>query len=161
MIIKNKPFEDVLKDVDFVLDTMGGDYIDRSLKVLRPGGTIISIPSGASESVRDKAHAKGLNGDTFRVQSDGRNMKEIADLLEKGIVKSYVSKIFTIKQYLQSTCLNDTILYTLSSYLFVLTSEDPLPFKLFFLSTLPYLTFYHLFIHFPPPPFISKRGAPP
>jgi len=77
---------------------MGGDYIDRSLKVLRPGGTIISIPSGAAESVRDKAQAKGLNGDTFRVQSDGRNMKEIADLLEKGIIKSHVSKIFTINE---------------------------------------------------------------
>ena len=95
---KEQPFEDVLKDVDFVLDTMGGDYIDRSLKVLRPGGTIISIPSGASESVRDKALAKGLNGDTFRVQSDGRNMKEIADLLEKRIVISYISKIFKIEE---------------------------------------------------------------
>jgi len=87
-------FEDVLKDIDFVLDTMGGDYIDRSLKVLKSGGTIISIPSGASESVREKANAKGLNGDTFRVQSDGKNMKEISELLQKGIVKSHVSKIF-------------------------------------------------------------------
>jgi NADPH:quinone reductase-like Zn-dependent oxidoreductase len=95
---EEQSFEEVLKDFDFVLDTIGGDYIDRSLKVLRPGGTIISIPSGAAESVRDKAHAKGLNGDKFMVQSDGRNMKEIADLLEKGIVKSTVSKIFTIEQ---------------------------------------------------------------
>ena len=91
-------FEDVLNDIDFVLDTMGGDYIDRSLKVLKPGGTIVSIPSGASENVREKANAKGLNGYTFRVQSDGNNMKEISDLMQKGIVKSYVSKIFTIDE---------------------------------------------------------------
>jgi len=91
-------FEDIVKDVDFVLDTMGGDYIDRSLKVLKSGGTIISIPSGNSEFVREKAHAKGMNGDTFRVQSDGRNMKEIADLLEKRIVISYISKIFKIEE---------------------------------------------------------------
>lgn len=84
-------FEDVIKDVDFVLDSMGGDYIDRSLNVLRCGGTIISIPSGASESVKEKAKLKGLNGDTFRVKSDGRDMKEIADLLQLGVVKSYVS----------------------------------------------------------------------
>lgn len=87
-------FEDVLNDIDFVLDTMGGDYIDRSLKVLRCGGTIISIPSGASEFVREKAKEKGLNGDTFRVQSNGRDMKEISDLLQLGIVKSHVSKTF-------------------------------------------------------------------
>jgi len=91
---EKQSFEDVLKDIDFVLDTMGGDYIDRSLKILKSGGTIISIPSGASESVREKANAKGLNGDTFRVQSDGKNMKEISELLQKGIVKSHVSKIF-------------------------------------------------------------------
>ena len=39
-----------------------------------------------------------MTGDTFRVQSDGKNMKEIADLLEKGIVKSHVSKIFAFDE---------------------------------------------------------------
>jgi NADPH:quinone reductase-like Zn-dependent oxidoreductase len=88
---EKQPFEDVIKDIDFVLDSMGGDYIDRSLNVLRCGGTIISIPSGASESVKEKAKLKGMIGDTFRVKSDGRDMKEIADLLRTGVVKSYVS----------------------------------------------------------------------
>jgi NADPH:quinone reductase-like Zn-dependent oxidoreductase len=91
-------FEDVVKDIDFVLDSIGGDYIDRSLKVLKPGGAIISIPSGASEFVKEKAAAKGMRGETFRVQSDGRNMKEISDLLRDGIVKSYVSKTFAFEE---------------------------------------------------------------
>jgi len=89
-----QPFENIASNMDFVLDSMGGEYIDRSLNVLKPGGIIISIPSGASESVKEKAAARGLTGDTFRVQSDGRNMKEIADMLDKGIVKSHVSRIF-------------------------------------------------------------------
>jgi NADPH:quinone reductase-like Zn-dependent oxidoreductase len=92
---ENQHFEEILKDMDFVLDTIGGDNIDRSLKVLKPGGIIISIPSGASESVKEKAGAKGFIGDTFRVQSDGRNMKEIACFLEKGIIRSYISKVFS------------------------------------------------------------------
>jgi NADPH:quinone reductase-like Zn-dependent oxidoreductase len=87
-------FEDVLNDLDFVLDAIGGDYIDRSLKVLKPGGTIISIPSGASENITEKAKAKGMNGYHFTVQSNGNNMKEISDLLKKGLVKSYISKTF-------------------------------------------------------------------
>jgi NADPH:quinone reductase-like Zn-dependent oxidoreductase len=91
---KKQSFEDVVKDLDFVLDTIGGNNIDRSLLVLRCGGTIISIPSGASESVKEKAKALGMNGDTFRVQSNGRDMKEIADLLQMGTIKSHVSKIF-------------------------------------------------------------------
>lgn len=91
-----KPFEDAVHDIDFVLDSMGGEYIDRSLKVLKPNGIIISIPSGMSESVKEKASAKGITGDTFRVQSDGRNMRELADMLDKGILKAHVSKVFSI-----------------------------------------------------------------
>ncbi len=87
-------FEDVLHGIDFILDTIGGDYIDRSLKVLKPGGTIISIPSGASENITEKAKAKGMNGYQFTVQSNGKNMKEISNLLKKGIVKSYIAKTF-------------------------------------------------------------------
>jgi NADPH:quinone reductase-like Zn-dependent oxidoreductase len=87
-------FEDVLHGIDFILDTIGGDYIDRSLNVLKSGGTIISIPSGASENIAEKAKAKGLNGYSFSVQSNGKNMKEISELLQKGIVKSYISKTF-------------------------------------------------------------------
>ena len=95
---KKQIFENEVKDVDFVLDSIGSDYIDRSLKVLKPGGIIISIPSGTSESVKEKASSKGMTGDTFRVQSDGKNMKEIADLLEKGIIRSYVSKVFAFDE---------------------------------------------------------------
>jgi NADPH:quinone reductase-like Zn-dependent oxidoreductase len=88
-------FEEVLKDIDFVLDTRGGDYIDRSLKVLKPGGTIISIPSGASESVKEKAAAMGMIGEQFSVRPNGANMNEISDMLWKGTLKSHVSQIFT------------------------------------------------------------------
>lgn len=91
-------FEDLLHDMDFVLDVIGGDYIDRSLKVLKPGGTIICIPSGACEQVTEKAGERGLNGFRFRVRSYGDNMAEIADLLEKGYVKSFVSKTFSLDE---------------------------------------------------------------
>ena len=91
-------FEVVLHDMDFVLDTIGGEYIDRSLKVLRKGGTLICIPSGGAEGLEEKAAAMGLTGSRFLVQSDGEDMKEISALLEKGFIKSHVSKVFTIDQ---------------------------------------------------------------
>ena len=91
-------FEDLLNDLDFVLDTIGDEYTDRSFKVLKPGGTIVCIPSGTSENITEKARETGLNGSHFRVQSDGGNMKEIAELLERGIVKSVISRIFTFDE---------------------------------------------------------------
>ncbi len=95
---EKRKFEDVLHDIDFVLDTIGGAYIDRSLKVLRKGGTIICIPSGNAEGLEEKAAALGMTGSRFLVQSDGKNMNEIAGMLEKGILKSYISKTFPFDQ---------------------------------------------------------------
>jgi NADPH:quinone reductase-like Zn-dependent oxidoreductase len=91
---KQQNFEDVSPEVDVVLDSIGGDNIDRSLKVLKKGGTIISLPSGISESVTEKAAAQGKTGIFFLVSSNGKLQNEIAQLLEKKIIRSHVSEIF-------------------------------------------------------------------
>lgn len=91
-------FEDATEDLDFVLDTIGSDNIDRSLEVIKPGGTIISIPSGLNEEVTAKASAKGINGYFILVASNGDDMKQLAILLEKGIVKSHVGQTYSFEQ---------------------------------------------------------------
>lgn len=91
-------FEDVCSEVDIVLETIGGDNIDRSLKVLKAGGTIVSLPSGVSEDVKDKAAAQDKNGIFFFVQSNFEDMDMIAALLESGEIKSHVSKRFSFDQ---------------------------------------------------------------
>jgi NADPH:quinone reductase-like Zn-dependent oxidoreductase len=95
---KREQLEEVAHNMDFVLDTIGGESIDHSLNVTKQGGTVISIPSGLNETVVEKAKAKGINGYFFLVQSNGEDMKHIADLLEKGILKSTVSKTFSFDQ---------------------------------------------------------------
>lgn len=99
---KNQPFEDLPKDIDFVFDTVGGDNVDLSIGIVRKGGTVISIPSGLSESVVEKAKAKGVNGYFFLVQSSGEDMKSIANLLDKGIIKSHVMKAYAFDQMAQA-----------------------------------------------------------
>ena len=91
---EKQDFEDVLHDLDFVLDTIGGENTDRSLKVLKPGGTVICLPSGSCENIVEKASEKGMIGSHFLVKSNGGDMKEISDLLKKDIIKSYISKKF-------------------------------------------------------------------
>ncbi|NML38884.1 NADP-dependent oxidoreductase [Chitinophaga sp. G-6-1-13] len=91
---KSGAFEDHYHDLDLVLDTMGGEYIDRSLKVLRPQGTIISLPSGLRETVGEKAAAQNKTGYFIVVASSGKDMHRLADLLERGKVKSHVSAVF-------------------------------------------------------------------
>ncbi len=95
---QTQKFEDVVKDADFVLDTIGGDNMDRSLETIKPGGILITIPSGMAESISEKAQARGINGFFFLVSSNGDDMKSVADLLSKGIVKAHVSQTFPFEE---------------------------------------------------------------
>jgi NADPH:quinone reductase-like Zn-dependent oxidoreductase len=85
-------------DYDFVLELVGGDNTDRSIELVKKGGTLISIPSGLSDSIKEKAAAKGINGYFFLVASNGKDMQSIAELLAKGIIRSQVSKTFPFAQ---------------------------------------------------------------
>jgi len=55
---KTQRFEEVVKDIDFVLDTIGGEYIERSLQVIKKGGTLVSIPSSANAVFRRRPRRK-------------------------------------------------------------------------------------------------------
>ncbi|MCG2615316.1 NADP-dependent oxidoreductase [Terrimonas sp. NA20] len=86
------------KEFDFILDAVGGNNIDNSLEVAKPGGILISIPSGLSEDVTSKAKAKGVNGFFFMVESNGDDMKAIAGLLETGKIKAHVPQTFSFEE---------------------------------------------------------------
>ena len=91
-------FEEVSPLVDIVLETIGGENIDRSLKVLKEGGTIVSLPSGVSETVAQKAAAQNKIGIFFFVHSDAGDLQQLATLLEKGTLRSHVSQRFSFEE---------------------------------------------------------------
>ena len=92
-------FREIASDVDFVLDTLGGDTILKSLDVVKQGGTIVSIASSnLNPEELEKAKSKNVNLSFLLVKSSGENMLQLAQLMERGIVKSHVSKTFTFDQ---------------------------------------------------------------
>lgn len=91
---KNYDWENSEEKFDFILDTIGGENIDHSVKVLKKGGTIISIPSGLNEDVEEKAASVKGKGFKMMVQSDGNDMQKLAELLEKGFLKPHIYKTY-------------------------------------------------------------------
>lgn len=88
-------FEKVLSDIDFVLESVGGENFQKSVQVLKPYGTIVTLPSGHSEKDELKAREKHLHACYFMsVYSSGEDMRHIASLLENGALKPYVSHVF-------------------------------------------------------------------
>src|SRR5262245_53091541 len=82
-------FEDAIKDVDVVFDTVGGETLERSWPVLAPGGRLVTVATernGAAESrVRDAF---------MRVQPDGSQLAEIGRMIDRGEIKAHVGPIF-------------------------------------------------------------------
>ncbi|MFY0255091.1 NADP-dependent oxidoreductase [Chitinophaga sp. 30R24] len=89
-------------DFDYVLDTIGGDNIDLSLQIMKPGSTIISLVGGQREVLAAKAEAKGMTGLVMGVASNGADMQRLAELLQQGAVRSLVSHAFSFDQMPQA-----------------------------------------------------------
>jgi len=95
---QSQRFEQAVSEIDMVLDGVGGDYIDRSLEVIKKGGILITIPTSISEAVVSKAAATGITARFLLVQSSGSDMKVIAGLLEKGTINPHISKTYAFDQ---------------------------------------------------------------
>ena len=86
-------FEDTLRDVDLVSDTVGGDALSRSWKVLRRGGTLLSV---AEEPPAAAADELGIRAVYFIVEPDRGHLTELAELADRGILKPIVSAVYPL-----------------------------------------------------------------
>jgi len=92
-------WEDAVKDFDFVLDAIGGENVSLSVAVTKKGGTVIALPSGSLDQDRmEKARQKGVNCYFFVVESNTNDIRQIAALLEQGIIRSHVSGTFSFNE---------------------------------------------------------------
>lgn len=96
---KTDHFEEILHDIDFVLEAIGGENFQKSVQVLKPFGTIVALPSGHTQNDEKQAREKNLHACYFMsVYSSGSGMRKIASLLEKGIIKPHISHVFAFSE---------------------------------------------------------------
>lgn len=100
---KTQRFEEIANDVDFVLDTVGGETFVRSLGILKSGGNIVLLPSDKKDLADKVAEAyPDIHYHPVLMHSSGENMKEIARWLSDGRLKVHVSRTFTFRQIPQA-----------------------------------------------------------
>jgi len=87
-------FEEVARDVDMVLDTVGGETQERSWKVLKRGGVLVSLIQQPSA---EKAAAHGVHGFIVYQKGNGDQLAAIADLVVKGKVKVSVETVLPLQ----------------------------------------------------------------
>lgn len=112
---KKEDFSTVLNGYDVALNSLDNDTLEKSLKVLKPGGKLISIsgpPDTAfakesgfnwflqqvmgllSFSIRKKAKRHSIDYSFVFMRANGEQLSKITSLIESGVIKSVVDRIF-------------------------------------------------------------------
>lgn len=90
-------FTEQVRDIDVVLDAMGGDHADRSLKVLREGGVLVSLLN-VHDATRVKAGERNIRVERMSVVPDREGLVELARLVDARKLAVHVAKAFPLNQ---------------------------------------------------------------
>src|SRR5918998_5283049 len=90
---RTERFEDVARDVDAVLDLVGGETQSRSFRVLRPGGKLVSA---VSEPNQELAKSRGVDATFFLVKVTTQHLRELADMIDRGDLRTRVGIVLPL-----------------------------------------------------------------
>lgn len=116
---KEQAFENVLKDYDVVLGTVRGDSIEKSLQILKPNSSIVSLigpPDAAfarkrgmnffmklvfgliSRKIISKASRRSIKYSFLFAHPDGRQLTEISKIIDSGHIVPVIDQVFPFNQ---------------------------------------------------------------
>jgi NADPH:quinone reductase-like Zn-dependent oxidoreductase len=92
-------FEDVAKNVDVVLDSVGKDTLARSYGVVKKGGFIVTLVARIDQAELDK---HGIRGASLGVEPDRNELSEIGKLIDEKKIKVIVSQTFPLSEAIKA-----------------------------------------------------------
>src|ERR1700757_4872519 len=88
-------FENVARNIDIVLDTIGDDTQERSWSVLKKGGVLVSLVQPPSE---EKAKELGVRAAIIAGQPNGEQLAEIAKIIDSGKLAPAIDRILPLSE---------------------------------------------------------------
>ncbi|WP_295103524.1 NADP-dependent oxidoreductase [uncultured Microbacterium sp.] len=116
---RSEDFEEVLSGYDVVLDSLGGENLEKSLRILRPGGRAVGIsgpptPEFAraaglnpllrlamavlSRKVRAQAKGLGVAYTFLFMRASGEQLRQIAELVDAGAIRPIVGRVLPFEE---------------------------------------------------------------
>lgn len=92
---KTGSFETAVKNVDVVLDTIGGDTQQKSFGVLKPSGVLVALNQFPSQ---EEAAKHGVKAIMVNANSNTKDLKALKELVEAGHLKVLVGKTYPLSQ---------------------------------------------------------------
>jgi alcohol dehydrogenase len=96
---KAQKFEEIIKDYDVVFDTVGGETNKKSYSILKSGGVLVSMTEQPDKELSAKLGVKAIAQQSRATTS---RLKEIAKLVDEGVIKVNVDKVFPLEQVFEA-----------------------------------------------------------
>ncbi|HKR09088.1 MAG TPA: NADP-dependent oxidoreductase [Gemmatimonadaceae bacterium] len=90
-------FEDVVRDVDLVFDTVGGETLERSWSLLKPGGRLVTVAASGEQTTDERIRAA-----YFIVEPSRTQLTEIARMIDGGALRPVVGAVFPLAEARQA-----------------------------------------------------------
>jgi NADPH:quinone reductase-like Zn-dependent oxidoreductase len=90
-------FEDVVRDMDVVFDTVGGETLERSWGLLKPGGRLVTVAASGERTTDERIRAA-----YFIVEPSRTQLAEIARLIDGGALRPVVGAQFPLAKARQA-----------------------------------------------------------
>jgi NADPH:quinone reductase-like Zn-dependent oxidoreductase len=98
-------FEDVVRDVDVVLDSMAGEVRSRSWQVLKKGGVLVSILGPPSQ---EEAARHNVRGTSVFVQPNADQLRQLSELADAGKVRPIIEAVVPLAEAAKAHEMNQT-----------------------------------------------------
>lgn len=116
---RTQDFEQILSGYDLVLDSLGGENLEKSLRILKPGGTAIGISgppdpafarssglnpllrfaiAAISRKIRRQAKRLGVNYEFLFMRPSGDQLRQITRLVDDGVLRPRVGRVFAFDE---------------------------------------------------------------
>jgi NADPH:quinone reductase-like Zn-dependent oxidoreductase len=116
---RTQDFEQLLSGYDLVLDSLGGENLQKSLRVLKPGGKAIGISgppdpafarqaglnpvlrlaiTALSSKIRRQARKLRVSYEFLFMRASGDQLRRISTLVDDGVLRPVVGRVFTFDQ---------------------------------------------------------------
>jgi NADPH:quinone reductase-like Zn-dependent oxidoreductase len=94
---RDDDFDRQVAGLDSVID-FTGSYGERSIAVLRPGGTLVSVPSGVDPKLHEAGAAEKKRVTGILVEPDPVGLAGLCDLIERGKLEIEIDEIFDLER---------------------------------------------------------------
>jgi len=101
-------FTTAVRDVDVVVDPLGSDNVMKSLRVVRPGGIVVSLLGGDAAQMASEAEKYSARVALMLVEADQAGMRAIADMATAGTLRPTVADTFPLAEAAKAHALGDT-----------------------------------------------------